>query len=141
MPVFRVARTLIVLTVALAAVAAFAADPGPAPEPASVLTTPPAAPADAQPAAAAHAQTPTPPHHAACLSKSEQRAAVASKAAMSLGDAIKSLRAHGRRAEVVRARLCRRDEKLVYVLTLLGRSGRVREVNVDALSGELIAGR
>jgi hypothetical protein len=128
------------LTAALAAVPALAVDQAPSPEPATVLTAPPTATAGAQPPAA-HAQTPTPPHHSACLSKSEQRAAVASKAAMSLGDAIKSLRAHGRRAEVVRARLCRRDEKLVYVLTLLGRSGRVREVNVDALSGELIVGR
>jgi hypothetical protein len=91
-----------------------------------------------------HVQTSA--HHPACLTKSEQRAAVASKSAMSLGDAIKSLRAHGRRGEVVRARLCRRDEKLVdeklvYVLTLLGRSGRVRQVNVDAVSGDLFAGR
>ncbi len=86
-----------------------------------------------------HGQTSA--HRPACLTKSEQRVAVASKSAMSLGDAIKSLRAHGRRGEVVRARLCHRDEKLVYVLTLLGRSGRVRQVNVDAVSGDLFAGR
>jgi len=139
MPVVRLAHALLVLTAALAATGALAADPPSPPEPATVLTGPPAPETGAAPATAAHAQTP--PHHPACLSKSEQRAAVAAKSAMSLGDAIKSLRAHGRRAEVVRARLCRRDEKLVYVLTLLGRSGRVREVTVNAVSGELIVGR
>jgi hypothetical protein len=140
MPVFRLAHCLVLWSATLAAAGALAADQSPAPEPAVIISTPPAPDPGAASAAApaAHAQT---AHHPACLSKSEQRAAVASKSAMSLGDAIKSLRAHGRRAEVVRARLCRRDEKLVYVLTLLGRSGRVREVTVDAVSGELIVGR
>jgi hypothetical protein len=139
MPVSRLALVVLLLAAVCAAGPVLAADP-------PGTTEPPAAASDD--AAAASAAVPAPahpqqnsPHRPACLTKSEQRAAVASKAAMSLGDAIKSLRAHGRRAEVVRARLCHRDEKLVYVLTLLGRSGRVREVNVDAVSGDLFAGR
>ena len=133
---------LILLSATLAIAPAFAADPQNPVEPDAAITRPSLSPTPEAASAAAHPAHPqNSPHHAACLSKSEQRAAVASKSAMSLGDAIKSLRAHGRRAEVVRARLCRRDERLVYVLTLLGRSGRVREVNVDAISGDLIAGR
>jgi hypothetical protein len=142
MPVFRLAPSILLLAASLAAAGALAADVPGTVEPAAAVTPSTPAPAPEAASAAVHPAHPQNPlHHAACLSKSEQRAAVASKSAMSLGDAIKSLRAHGRRAEVVRARLCRRDEKLVYVLTLLGRSGRVREVNVDAVSGDLIAGR
>jgi hypothetical protein len=141
MPVLRLVHSLLVLTAAFAAGAALAADPPGTTEPAAAVTSPPAPEAGAVSAAAPAAHAQSAPHHSACLTKSEQRAAVASKMAISLGDAIKFLRAHGRRAEVVRARLCRRDEKLVYVLTLLGRSGRVREVTVDAVSGEVIAGR
>jgi hypothetical protein len=75
-------------------------------------------------------------HRAACLTKAEQRVAVATKRAISLGQAIKLLREQRRHSDVVRARLCRHDEKLVYVLTLLGRSGKVVVVTIDATSGE-----
>jgi hypothetical protein len=82
-----------------------------------------------------------PRHHGTCLSKAEQRAEVAAHRAISLGQAIHTLRAHGKRAEVVRARLCWRGDKLVYVLTLLARSGKVIRANVDAGSGEVVSGR
>jgi uncharacterized membrane protein YkoI len=81
------------------------------------------------------------PPRGTCLTKAEQRAAVAAKRAISLGQAIKSLREHKKYSEVVRARLCRYDEKLVYVLTLLGRSGKVISVTVNAVTGEYHAGR
>jgi uncharacterized membrane protein YkoI len=77
----------------------------------------------------------------ACLSKAEQRAAVADKKAIPLARAIKSRREHGHHADLVRARLCRHGDGLVYVLTLLGRSGRVISETVDAANGELINGR
>ena len=77
----------------------------------------------------------------ACLNKAEQRAAVAEHKAIKLAQAVKSLRAHGRRAELVRARLCHRDDRLVYVLTLLARSGKVTRATVDATNGEPINGR
>jgi len=77
----------------------------------------------------------------ACLSKAEQRAAVADHKAIKLAQAVNSLREHGRRAELVRARLCHRGDKLVYVLTLLARSGKVTSATVDAANGDLINGR
>ena len=80
------------------------------------------------------------PPHTACLNKAEQRAAVADKKAIPLARAIKSRREHGHHADLVRARLCRHGDKLVYVLTLLGRSGRVISETVDAASGEVING-
>lgn len=84
-----------------------------------------------QPAIAAEAS-----RHESCLTKAEQRAAVDANRAISLGQAIKSLRQYRKHSEVVRARLCRHDEKLVYVLTLLGRSGKVVDATVDAVNGE-----
>ena len=81
------------------------------------------------------------PPHNACLSKAEQRAAVAEHRAIPLAQAIKSLHTHGRRAELVRARLCRHGGRLVYVLTLLARSGKVTSATVDAANGEFINGR
>src|SRR5215831_2486130 len=81
------------------------------------------------------------PHHdSSCLTKAEQRAAVDANRAISLAQAIKSLRQYRKHSEVVRARLCKRDDKLVYVLTLLGRSGKVIDATVDAVSGEFHAG-
>lgn len=81
------------------------------------------------------------PHRDTCLTKAEQRAAVAAHRAVPLAQALRSLRAHGPRAEVVRARLCRRGDGLVYVLTLLARSGKVTRASVDAANGELMTGR
>ena len=76
--------------------------------------------------------------HRVCLSKAEQRAAVAANKAIPLARVIKSVRERGHRAEVVRARLCRSGDNLVYVLTLLARSGKVTRATVDAGNGELI---
>ncbi len=67
------------------------------------------------PSTAADAQT------RACLGRDEQRAAVAANKAIPLAEALRMLRARGTRGEAVRASLCRRDGKLVYVLTLLAR--------------------
>ncbi len=89
----------------------------------------------AAPALAANAS------HSACLSKAEQRAAVAEHRAIPLALAVKSLHLHGRRAELVRARLCRHGGGLVYVLTLLARSGKVTSATVDATNGEFVGGR
>lgn len=77
----------------------------------------------------------------ACLNRTEQRAAVAGHKAVPLAAAIKSLRERGHRGEVVRAELCNRGERLVYVLTLLARSGKVTRATVDAANGEPINGQ
>src|SRR4029077_21203701 len=81
------------------------------------------------------------PHRAAILHKAAQRAAFGANKAISLPQAIKVLRKHRRYSEVVRARLCREDQKLVYVLTLLGRSGKVVTATIDAVNGEYQLGR
>ena len=81
------------------------------------------------------------PAYNACLNKAEQRAAVADQKAIPLARAIKSRREHGHHADLVRARLCRHGDGLVYVLTLLGRSGRVIRETVDAATGEVINSR
>lgn len=74
----------------------------------------------------------------ACLTKGEQRAAVASHRAISLSRAIESARHHGHSGEALRAQLCRRGERLVYLLTLLARNGRVTHVAVDAANGNVV---
>jgi uncharacterized membrane protein YkoI len=76
----------------------------------------------------------------ACLSKAEQRDASATRQAVPLAAAVKVLRERGRRGEVVRADLCRRDDRLVYELTLLGRSGKVTRAVINAGTGEPISG-
>ncbi len=78
--------------------------------------------------------------HRACLSKAEQRAAVASHRALPLARVVKQRR-RGHGSELVRARLCHHGEGLVYVLTLLRRNGKVSRVTVDAANGELISRR
>jgi hypothetical protein len=75
-----------------------------------------------------------------CLNKVEQRAALAAHKAIPLAQAVKSVREHGHRAELVRARLCHRGDGLVYVLTLLARSGKVTSATIDAGNGEPING-
>ena len=90
---------------------------------------------------AAPARAADAPSHDSCLTKAEQRAAVAANKAISLAQAIKYLREHRQYSEVVRARLCRHDQKLVYVLTLLGRSGKVVTATIDAVNGEYHASR
>jgi uncharacterized membrane protein YkoI len=85
------------------------------------------------------------PAHAAdapesCLSKSEQRAAVATHQAIPLAQALKT-RTRVRHGDLVRARLCREGDKLVYVLTLLGRSGKVVTATVDAATGAPVSAR
>jgi len=77
----------------------------------------------------------------ACLSKSEQRAAISSGQAVTLAQAIRSargtVRGHGAR-EVVNAKLCREEKGLVYLLTVLSRDGKVTHMTVDATSGKVV---
>jgi uncharacterized membrane protein YkoI len=84
------------------------------------------------------AEAPLHPAQRACLTKAEQRAAVGDHKAIPLAKAIKILHAHGKHGEIVRARLCRRDEQLVYVLTLLSHNGKVTRTSVDAANGTLL---
>jgi uncharacterized membrane protein YkoI len=70
-----------------------------------------------------------------CLNKEQQRAAIASGKAVRLGVALKAVKRRGG-GEVVRARLCEGAKGLVYMLTVLGRDGKVTRVTVDATSGD-----
>jgi uncharacterized membrane protein YkoI len=77
--------------------------------------------------------------HRTCLTKAEQRDAVQCGRAIPLARGIRSVRRH-RRVEVVRARLCRHGDGMVYVLTLLARSGKVTRATIDAATGKHIKG-
>jgi uncharacterized membrane protein YkoI len=80
----------------------------------------------------------------ACLSKVEQRAALSSGQTVTLAAAIRSVRGSVRgrgTREVVKARLCREHNGLVYLLTLLTRDGKVTHTAVDATSGKVVDAR
>lgn len=79
-----------------------------------------------------------------CLSKTEQRAAISNGQAVPLADAIRSARSvrtakrsRGSR-EVIKARLCREQKGLVYVLTVLSPDGKVTHSSVDATNGKVV---
>jgi uncharacterized membrane protein YkoI len=71
-----------------------------------------------------------------CLTKEQQRAAIASGKAVRLSVAVRAVK----RGEVVRARLCEGGKGLVYMLTVLSRDGKVVRVTVDATSGSVLTG-
>jgi uncharacterized membrane protein YkoI len=80
----------------------------------------------------------------ACLSKSDQRAAISNGQAVPLATAMHSVRSvrtakrsRGSR-EVIKARLCREAKGLVYVLTVLSGDGKVTHTSVDATSGKVV---
>jgi len=79
--------------------------------------------------------------HRTCLTKSEQRAAVADRRAISLSRAVDFAHKHGRHGDLLRAKLCRSGEGLAYELTLLARNGKVRPVTIDATTGRVMTGR
>jgi len=76
-----------------------------------------------------------------CLSRTEQSAFVAAHQVMPLAEVIRTLRKHGREGEVVRVRLCRREGGFDYVLTLLSRSGKVINADLNAANGESTTSR
>jgi uncharacterized membrane protein YkoI len=79
-----------------------------------------------------------------CLTRAEQKAALSNGQTVTLEAAIRSARGsvRGRGArEVLKARLCREEKGLVYLLTLLTRDGKVTHAAVDATSGKLVEAR
>jgi uncharacterized membrane protein YkoI len=80
----------------------------------------------------------------ACLTRREQKVAIANGRAVTLAAAMRAahVTARGRSArEVVKARLCRAPEGLRYLLTVLARDGKVTHLAVDAGSGKLVDAR
>ncbi len=73
-----------------------------------------------------------------CLSRQEQRARIAARAVVPLAKAARAIK--GRRDTLLNARLCERDGKLVYLLTVLARGGKVLRATVDAGTGTVIHG-
>ena len=75
----------------------------------------------------------------ACLSQDERRAVIASHKVVPLGRAMKVVKAKIG-GEVINARLCKQDRGLVYMLTVLGLSGKVTQARVDAADGQWLDG-
>ena len=76
-----------------------------------------------------------------CLTRAEQRAAIAAGEAIPLAVARRMLRQRlGGELVLVRARLCHDSGKLIYLLTVLTRDGKVQRVTVDATNGTVIGG-
>jgi hypothetical protein len=71
-----------------------------------------------------------------CLTRAEQRAKTAAHAVVPLSRAMRAVRKHG---EVIHVRLCESTGRLVYLLTVLARDGKVGEASVDAVDGAEIA--
>jgi len=76
----------------------------------------------------------------ACLDQKERRAANESGKLIHLAAAMRSAKKR-MPGTVVRARLCRGKNGLVYVLTVLARDGRVARLKVDAVKGTLVGKR
>jgi uncharacterized membrane protein YkoI len=74
-----------------------------------------------------------------CLTPEERRAVLAAQKAVPLAQAMHVVKAK-LRGEVVKARLCRQEKGLVYVLTVLSRDGKVTQARVDAADGRWIEG-
>ncbi|MBV9557783.1 MAG: PepSY domain-containing protein [Pseudolabrys sp.] len=74
-----------------------------------------------------------------CLSKEAQREAIVAHQAVPLAQAIRTIRPKNK-GEVIRAKLCRRPNGLVYLLTLLSRNGKVTHATVDAANGTVVGG-
>ena len=75
----------------------------------------------------------------ACLDQKERRAEVESGRVVRLDTALRAVRSK-MPGTLVRARLCRGNDGLVYVLTVLARDGRVARLTVDAVKGTLVGG-
>lgn len=95
--------------------------------------------------APARAEGPVPPHPGmrparACLNLRERRAANESGKVIQLAAAMRAAKKR-MPGTVVRARLCRGNDGLVYVLTVLARDGKVAVVTVDAVKGTLLGRR
>jgi hypothetical protein len=75
-----------------------------------------------------------------CLDQKERRAEAAAGTVIRLEAAIAAAK-NRMSGSVVRARLCRGQDGLVYVLTVLARDGKVARIVVDATKGTLVGER
>lgn len=75
-----------------------------------------------------------------CLSDAELRDEVAAGRAIPQAQALRLARG-AVSADPVRARLCRRDGVLVYLITALAKDGKVTRLTLDAASGKILSRR
>ena len=75
-----------------------------------------------------------------CLNHQERRAANESGKLIHLAMAIRFAKKR-MPGTVVRARLCRDNDELVYVLTVLAHDGKVARLTVDAVKGTVVGNR
>jgi uncharacterized membrane protein YkoI len=75
-----------------------------------------------------------------CLTRDQQHTAITERRAVPLAAVRRSVRARAP-GELVRARLCQEAERLIYLLTVLPRDGKVRHVTVDAKNGAVVSVR
>lgn len=76
----------------------------------------------------------------ACLSDAELREEIAAKKAIPQADALRAAKS-AVAAEPVRARLCRREGVLVYVITALAKDGKVTRITLEAETGRVLGQR
>src|SRR5260370_10209444 len=74
-----------------------------------------------------------------CLTGDEQRAAIANGKTVPLATVIHTL--HRAPKDVIKAQLCQEPDRLIYVLTLLGRDGKVRRPMVDRTNRAVVGRR
>jgi uncharacterized membrane protein YkoI len=75
-----------------------------------------------------------------CLNAKERRALVESGVVLRLAVALRGIR-RSIPGTLLRARLCRRREGYVYVLTILAHDGKVVHLAIDAATGTLVGRR
>jgi uncharacterized membrane protein YkoI len=75
----------------------------------------------------------------ACLDQKERRVEIESGRVVRLDTALRAARSK-MSGTLVRARLCRSNDGLVYMLTVLARDGKVARLTVDAVKGTLVGG-
>ena len=74
-----------------------------------------------------------------CLTGDELRAATANGKTVPLATVIHTL--HRAPKDVIKAQLCQEPDRLIYMLTLLGRDGKVKRAIVDATNGSVVGER
>ena len=75
-----------------------------------------------------------------CLTRDQQRTAITERRALPLATVRHTIRARVP-GELVRAQLCQEPQRLIYLLTVLPRDGKVRRVIIDAKNGAVVSVR
>jgi hypothetical protein len=99
-------------------------------------TSPPSAPLAPSLPLADQAGTPS-PKKSLCLASHDVRALVERGEVLPVHKAMQIAR-HQFSGEIVKARLCPEQDRLIYLLTLLDKTGQIRLVAMDARNGQML---